>query len=70
MAYPRGPKRTSRRNRSATFRLLTAAAAAFDHRTRIIDNKIDARQEVWRLRFDNRHTIVFCADGTCKIVRE
>ncbi|MFQ5798762.1 MAG: hypothetical protein ACE5H0_08725 [Bacteroidota bacterium] len=52
------------------FLKLSTAAAAFDHRTRLVESTLDVRKEVWRLGFDNGHTIILSARGECQVVRE
>jgi len=62
-------KRVSRRRHPGKLRKLTAAAATFDHRTRIVENSLDLRKGAWRLGFDNGYALILCVDGTFQIVR-
>jgi hypothetical protein len=52
------------------FECLVGVAATFTDQTRIVENTLHAEEKAWRLRFDNGHTIVICADGTCRILRQ
>lgn len=65
MARRRDPKTA----KNKTLRNLTAVAAAFTDRTHIVENAVSAKDEAWRLGFDNGRTILFFADGTYRIAR-
>ena len=69
MGMPKSPPKKRRGMKSGRFAYLTAAAAAFSHQTRIVENTVDVREKEWRLGFDNGHTIIFCSNGTCRVVK-
>jgi len=55
---------------SVGFDELARASAAFTDRTRVVENTLSTREEVWRLGFDNGSTIVISSDGTWRIMKE
>lgn len=61
------PKRGTRKTPSREFENLAAVSAAFTGSTRLVENTLDTREEVWRLGFDNGYTILVGSDGTCRI---
>ena len=49
---------------------LMVIAAAFTDRTRIVENTVETDSGLWRLGFDNGHTLVMSSEGTYGILTE
>ncbi len=57
-------KRTRKEPRLLRIERLMGIAAAFTDRTRVVENTVQPKDEVWRVRFNNGYTVIFRSDGT------
>ncbi len=64
---PKRPKRRPPKAPSLEFENLVEASATFTSSTRLVENSLDTREEVWRLGFDNGYTILIGSDGRCRV---